>query len=156
VIVNPSDDEACVRSLGVPTRGIGDKSIDELREWALDRRQPLSRAIRSEEARGASAVAPAPRSRLSLALLERLALHASDPGRRARARVIEETRYFEWLARSAERDDVDREAERAGTAGPRLDLRRGEPAGRLCAASCRTSRSSATPTVTTTRRRRWR
>jgi DNA helicase-2/ATP-dependent DNA helicase PcrA len=110
VMVNPADDEACVRSLGVPTRGIGDKSIDELREWALDRRQPLSRAIRSEEARARI------RGRARAALeafagaLERLALHAEGPAAVALEAVIEETRYFEWLARSAERDDVDREA----------------------------------------------
>ncbi|MBM3988496.1 MAG: ATP-dependent DNA helicase PcrA [Planctomycetes bacterium] len=110
VIVNPSDDEACVRSLGVPTRGIGDKTIDELRQWALDRRVSLSRAIRSEEARARV------RGRARAALeafagaLERLALHADGPAAVALEAVLEETRYWDWLARSAERDDVDREA----------------------------------------------
>lgn len=110
VIVNPADDEACVRALGVPTRGIGDKTIDDLRQWALDRRVPLSRALRSEEARARI------RGRARAALeafagaLERLMLHAEGPAAIALEAVIEETRYWDWLARSAERDDVDREA----------------------------------------------
>jgi DNA helicase-2/ATP-dependent DNA helicase PcrA len=110
VMVNPADDEACVRALGVPTRGIGEKSIQDLREWALDRRVPLSRAVRSEEARALI------RGRARAALeafggaLDRLVLHADGPAAVALEAVIEETRYFDWLARSAERDDVDREA----------------------------------------------
>jgi DNA helicase-2/ATP-dependent DNA helicase PcrA len=110
ILVNPSDDEGCVRALGVPTRGIGDKSIDELREWARDRRVPLLRAVRSEEARARIRG----RARAALAefasLVERLSLHAGAPASLALEAVIQETGYWGWLERSAERDDVDRAA----------------------------------------------
>jgi DNA helicase-2/ATP-dependent DNA helicase PcrA len=110
VAVNPKDDEACERALGAPSRGIGDKTIEDLRRWAADRRVPLLRAVQSEEAR---ALAKG-RARAALtafaATMERLALHAQSPAAVAIAAVIEETAYFESLARSAERDDVDREA----------------------------------------------
>jgi DNA helicase II / ATP-dependent DNA helicase PcrA len=111
VLVNPNDDEACVRALGVPTRGIGDKSVEELRQWALDRRVSLLRAVRSEEARGRiKGRAKAALGEFS-ALVERLSLHASAPAALALEAVIRETEYWGWLKRSAERgDDIDRAA----------------------------------------------
>jgi DNA helicase II / ATP-dependent DNA helicase PcrA len=110
LIVNPADDEAFKRSVNVPQRGIGDKSLQQLVDWALDRRVSLSRACASNEARGAIRG----RARASLesfsALLERLAPLAEVSPLLAIDTVLEETGFLEHLARSAEPDDPDREA----------------------------------------------
>ncbi len=109
ILVNPSDNEACVRALGAPPRGVGDKSLEDLGSWAKDRRVSLVRACHSEEARGRIKG----RAKAALVafsgLLERLSLYASGPAEVALSALIEETAYFEHLARSAERDEVDRE-----------------------------------------------
>ncbi len=109
ILVNPSDNEACVRALGAPPRGVGDKSLEDLSSWAADRRVSLVRACQSEEARGRIKG----RAKAALAafasLLERLSLYASGPAEVALSALIEETAYWEHLARTAEREEVDRE-----------------------------------------------
>lgn len=109
VLANPSDSEACVRALGAPPRGVGDKSLDDLRQWASDRRVSLVRACQSEEARGRIKGRAKAALAAFAALLERLSLYASGSAEVALAAVIEETAYWEHLARTAERDEVDRE-----------------------------------------------
>ncbi|MBL8804739.1 MAG: UvrD-helicase domain-containing protein [Planctomycetes bacterium] len=109
LLANPADNEACVRALGAPARGVGDKSLDDLRAWAADRRVSLVRACQSDEARG-RIKGKAKAALVAFAgLLERLSLYASGPAEVALLAVVEETAYFEHLARTAERDDVDRE-----------------------------------------------
>jgi DNA helicase-2/ATP-dependent DNA helicase PcrA len=107
--VNPRDDDACVRALLTPARGIGDKTISELERWAADRRVPLLRACASAEAR--ARVRGKPRAELEAfaSLIDRLALLASAPAAAALEAVLLETRYDRWLAESAARDEVDRE-----------------------------------------------
>ncbi len=109
ILVNPADNEACVRALGTPPRGVGDKSLEDLASWAADRRVSLVRACHSEEARGRIKG----RAKAALvafsALLERLSLYSSGSAEVALSALIEETAYFEHLARTAERDEVDRE-----------------------------------------------
>jgi DNA helicase-2/ATP-dependent DNA helicase PcrA len=51
LLCNESDDLACQRALGVPARGIGDKSLQELKAFAAARRIPLARAAANPEAR---------------------------------------------------------------------------------------------------------
>ncbi|HED64785.1 MAG TPA: hypothetical protein ENJ09_04430, partial [Planctomycetes bacterium] len=51
LIVNPKDDVACRRVLNVPSRGIGDRSVERLSNWAAGRGVSLLAAVRSEEAR---------------------------------------------------------------------------------------------------------
>ncbi|TAJ15967.1 MAG: ATP-dependent DNA helicase PcrA [Planctomycetota bacterium] len=51
LLCNESDDLACQRALGVPARGIGDKSLQDLKAFAAERRIPLARAAASPEAR---------------------------------------------------------------------------------------------------------
>jgi len=108
--VNPSDDEAFRRAVQVPQRGIGDKSLEQLQQWALDRRLPLLRACRSSEARAAIRG----RARAGLesfaALLDRLAPLAAAPALLALDVVLEETHYFEHLTRSGDPDAEDRQA----------------------------------------------
>ncbi len=47
--VNPADDVAFLRVVNVPARGIGEKSLAELAQFAADRRIPLAQAVRSSE-----------------------------------------------------------------------------------------------------------
>ncbi|MCC6409507.1 MAG: UvrD-helicase domain-containing protein [Planctomycetes bacterium] len=110
VLVNPSDDEACRRTFGAPSRGIGDKTVDELSRWCENRRVPLSTAVKSEEARrlvrgkGKSALVDL------AAIQERLRSRADGPALAALEAVIQETDYWKWLESQADRDDVDRAA----------------------------------------------
>jgi DNA helicase-2/ATP-dependent DNA helicase PcrA len=110
LIVNPADDEAFKRVVNVPQRGIGDKSLQQLQGWALDRRVPLARACASSEARAAIRG----RARAGLegfaSLLERLAPLASVAAGVALDAVLDETHFLEHLARAADADEVDREA----------------------------------------------
>jgi DNA helicase-2/ATP-dependent DNA helicase PcrA len=109
VLANPADNEACVRALGTPPRGVGDKTLDELRQWAADRQVSLVRACQSEEAR--SRVKGKAKAALVAfaALCERLAQYSSGPAEVALQAAIEGIAYWEHLARTAERDEVDRE-----------------------------------------------
>src|SRR5207253_1591054 len=50
LVVNPRDDVAFRRVVNVPARGIGEKSLEVLAQFAADRRVALSEAVRSTEA----------------------------------------------------------------------------------------------------------
>jgi DNA helicase-2/ATP-dependent DNA helicase PcrA len=110
LLVNPNDSEAFRRAINVPARGVGDKSVEVLTGWAEDRRVPLLAAARSSELR--AQIRGKARAALEgfCQLLERLADVRERPAHEALERVIEATGYYEWLERSAERDDVDRAA----------------------------------------------
>jgi DNA helicase-2/ATP-dependent DNA helicase PcrA len=62
-------------------------------------------------------------------LLERLSLYASGPAEVALLAVVEETAYFEHLARTAERDDVDREQNVQELLAHASEYDRGNPQG---------------------------
>jgi len=104
LVVNPRDDVACQRVINVPARGIGEKSLAGLREFAADRAIPLLAAAGSTEARARIRG----RAKVGLAafagLLERLQDAAGRPASEALDLVIDETEYFSWLAASGEPD----------------------------------------------------
>ncbi len=110
LIANPADDQAFQRVVNVPARGIGEKSLADLVGWALDRRLPLTRACASAEARARIRG----RARAGLEelarLLAELSTLAQGPALAAIEMVIEATGYHAHLARAAEADEVDREA----------------------------------------------
>jgi DNA helicase-2/ATP-dependent DNA helicase PcrA len=108
--VNPSDDEAFRRAVQVPQRGIGDKSLEQLEQWALDRRLTLLRACRSSEARAAIRGRAKAGLEAFAALMDRLAPLAPAPALLALDVVLEETHYLQHLQRSADAEAVDREA----------------------------------------------
>jgi len=52
--VNPADDASLLRVLNVPARGIGDKTVDQLRAYAADRGVSFWQAVQSPDAAGLS------------------------------------------------------------------------------------------------------
>ncbi|WP_420454167.1 ATP-dependent helicase [Rubrivirga sp.] len=54
LVVNPSDDASILRVINVPTRGIGAKTIDQLREYATEHRVALWQAVQDPQGAGLS------------------------------------------------------------------------------------------------------
>jgi DNA helicase-2/ATP-dependent DNA helicase PcrA len=110
LLCNPADNEACRRALGVPSRGIGEKSLDDLASWAADRRVSLLRACASEEAR--SRIRGRARAALQAfaELIEQLSALSKGPASDAMLTVIARIDYMKWIEQNAEREDVDRAA----------------------------------------------
>lgn len=108
LLVNPRDELAFTRAAGAPKRGIGEKSLQALIAWSADRRVPLARAARSEEALGRIRG----RARAGLAamgeLLAELEPLADGQAADALERVIEATGYEEWLAQEQDERTADR------------------------------------------------
>ena len=55
LVVNPSDDASILRVINVPTRGIGGKTLDQLRTYAAEHRVALWQAIQDPQGAGLSA-----------------------------------------------------------------------------------------------------
>ena len=110
LMVNPRDDEAAKRVINVPARGVGQKSIETMANWAQDRRLPLLSAAASSELREGIRG----RARAALAGFTELMIRLSDlrdaPALEAIERVIESIGYYAWIERNSEQDDVDRAA----------------------------------------------
>ena len=109
---NPRDDEAFLRVVNVPSRGIGKQSLDRLAAWAADERGCLL------EAAAAAAVVPGLSKRSAAALTQFARLHAELSGQAAAATggvadlieaVLEKTGYRRMLAES---DDADGDEDR--------------------------------------------
>ncbi len=108
--VNPSDDVAFLRVVNVPARGIGEKSLDELRRFAADRRITLAQAVRSSElhllVRG--------RARAGLQafgeLLAQLAALADRPAAAAIDALLAAIDRQAWLSEMDDDSVADREA----------------------------------------------
>ena len=109
LIVNAKDDIACRRVINVPARGIGEKSLDKLSQWASGAGVSLLVAAGSEEARAEIRG----RAKVSLAafagLMERLTDFADRPAGEALQAVLDETDYFGWIASSGDEDSANRE-----------------------------------------------
>jgi DNA helicase-2/ATP-dependent DNA helicase PcrA len=108
--VNPRDDVAFRRVVNVPQRGVGERSVELLAEFAADRRVSLAEAARSSEAlariRG--------RARAGLegftALLGRLAELSSAPAGAALRGILDLIDREAWLAEMVGEQEVDRDA----------------------------------------------
>jgi DNA helicase-2/ATP-dependent DNA helicase PcrA len=109
LLVNPADDVACARIVNVPSRGIGDTSLQRLAGWAADRRLPLSAAVASTEAVGALRGRAKSGVARFAALLEELRPFAEGPAAVAVDAVLDESGYVDHLA-GLEGDEVDRRA----------------------------------------------
>ena len=108
--VNPADDVAFLRVVNVPARGIGEKSLSELGQFAADRRIPLAQALRS----GELAARVRGRARAGLQafakLLERLAALADRPADVAIDELLAAIDSEAWLAEMDDESLVDRQA----------------------------------------------
>jgi len=108
LLKNPRDDEALLRVVNVPPRGIGKQSLDHLAAWAEARKQ--SRL----EAAAMAASIPGVSKRAAAALVQFTRLHrelaalAAASGDRVAPlveAVLDRTGYREMLAREAEEDE---------------------------------------------------
>ena len=110
LVANPADDIAFRRVVNVPGRGVGEKSLEVLAEFAADRRIPLSEAVRSSEVLARIKG----RARGSLegfaALMSKLADLRDQPAGFALAQILEEIGREAWLAEMNDDSGVDREA----------------------------------------------
>ncbi len=97
LIANPRDDVACRRVINVPARGIGERSLERLNDWAAAHGVPLRDAAASAEARATIRG----RARASLEafaqLMEELGDLRDAPAAEALDRVILATDYGGWL-----------------------------------------------------------
>jgi DNA helicase-2/ATP-dependent DNA helicase PcrA len=107
LINNPSHDVALLRVLNVPTRGIGAKTIERIREFADAKRIPLLQSARrvneidSLNARSASMVLK------FVHLFDRLRRQANEPLEDLLRFLIRETQYEAYLEKTAnEEQDV--------------------------------------------------
>ena len=104
LLVNPKDDQAFLRVVNAPLRGVGQTTVGRLIQWSVDRRLCLRDALRSEEAialvRG--------RAKKGLAefagVLEALDPMRDGPAGEALAAVLEGIGRERWIA---EMDDGD-------------------------------------------------
>ena len=101
---------AFLRVVNVPARGIGEKSLGELAQFAADRRIPLAQAVRSSEI----AARIRGRARAGLAsfakLLDGLSALAERPAAAAIDLVLASIDQEAWLAEMEDETLVDRQA----------------------------------------------
>ena len=108
LVVNPRDDVACQRVLNVPARGVGERSVAALVEWARERGTSLLEAARDPEARATIRGRARAGIAAFAALVEGLADLADQPAEAVLARVIDQVDYLAWLAALEEGDAAGR------------------------------------------------
>ncbi|MDB5047271.1 MAG: ATP-dependent helicase PcrA [Fibrobacteres bacterium] len=108
VISNPSDSVGLSRIINVPKRGIGDKSISAIQDYAFDHGLPLIDALRRPEAAGLSAGA-AKRITEFVTLVDTLrTLAANEPLPSLIAEIISRTGYRVHLEEEGTDEALDR------------------------------------------------
>lgn len=131
LINNPLDDQAVLRSINTPTRGIGRKTVDTVAELAYVQGLSLLEAART----AADSKELAGRARKALAsyvaIIDRLNERAGAPVEEILGAVLEETSYRESLEGSESEEDLNRLAniEELLTAARQFDDRDQEGGG---------------------------
>lgn len=105
---NPSDDQALLRIINTPARGIGKKTIDAVRTFAARRGLTIFEAARQsgliESLAKRSTVAVAK----FVSMIDRLSLLVDEPVERILGHVLDESGYRRSLADSDDLDDQER------------------------------------------------
>ena len=106
--INPHDEVALERIINTPTRGIGNTTVKRLADWAAAKGASLFHAVRNVDAipdiKGKTVLLVKGFSEL-IARLQRL---PKSPVEAIVRRVIEETKYIEFLRESDEKESKDR------------------------------------------------
>jgi DNA helicase-2/ATP-dependent DNA helicase PcrA len=109
LLVNPRDDVALRRVINVPTRGIGEKSLEDLERLAAARGLTLLEALRAGEVTAELKGKARAGARAFEQLLAGLAPLASGSAHAALEHLVRELDWFAWLAATAEGDLTSRE-----------------------------------------------
>jgi DNA helicase-2/ATP-dependent DNA helicase PcrA len=108
VLVNPNDDVSFERILNVPSRGIGDATLEKLKIEAARMGLPLLAAAQSREARAALGARARNALETFLGLLDSLHPLADGPAEEALSRIIDATKYEEYCGNLGDGNDSDR------------------------------------------------
>lgn len=97
LVANPDDDGALLRVINTPARGIGDKSVERLNQWAVQKRKPLQVAlVHAMDIDGIPAVAAKSCLQLAHHISEWKKLHRSAGGDADLvARIMQDVRYVD-------------------------------------------------------------
>ncbi len=121
-VVNPADEVSLKRVLNVPRRGVGDRSVERLGEWAASTGLPFSEALRRPGEAGVSGAARAGIERFT-ALLDETARRLAEGPEGVLNHLLTRSGYLEALYEDAEQGDIEAEgrlenlAELLGLAG---------------------------------------
>ena len=102
LVANPRDEMAARRVINVPGRGVGDKSIAQLQEWAAENRRTFLEAALSDEARATIRGRARKGIEAFAELYRRIADLHDKPASMALGAVLEETDYQGWISGSSD------------------------------------------------------
>ena len=131
LIANPRDDVSCRRVVNVPARGVGEKSVATLAEWAATRGVSLFEAATSEEARRGIRGRGRAGVHAFAQLMEGLSDLKEAPAEEVLDRLIDETDYMGWLTGLDEPDLANREENVEELRSHARTYDASEPEGRL-------------------------
>lgn len=108
LINNPRDDQAVLRTINTPTRGIGRKTIDLISDYAYIHGLPLLDAAREAQQIEGLAARSAKNTLAYVKLVDRLSQLAGDEMEAILGTILEETKYREPLEESESEEDMNR------------------------------------------------
>lgn len=108
LINNPRDDQAVLRTINTPTRGIGRKTIDLISDHAYIHGLPLLDAAREAMQIEGLAARSAKNTLAYVELVDRLSQLAGDEMEAILGTILEETKYCEPLEESESEEDMNR------------------------------------------------
>ncbi|MEQ8210945.1 MAG: UvrD-helicase domain-containing protein [Lacipirellulaceae bacterium] len=108
LINNPRDDQAVLRTINTPTRGIGRKTVDLVSEYAYIHGLPLLDAAREAMQIEGLAARSAKKTLAYVELVDRLNKLAGDEMEAILGTILEETKYREPLQESESEEDMNR------------------------------------------------
>ena len=114
-VVNPADEVSLKRVLNVPRRGIGDRSVERLDEWAASAGLPFSEALRRGAEAGVSGSALAGIQKFTTLLDEAAGWLNQGPGPTLDF-LLTRSGYLEEIYKDAEQGSVEAEGRRENLA----------------------------------------